>query len=153
MKRRPPDPRLLSFLSAYGPTISDLALALRETQESEVVYSRLLALYCYTAIDDMGQLIAALRDEEQSHFPDRETAIFCLRRWLAQPMRSRRAIHQAGFTFCPQPLNPLPYGFGADPEGRGHGLRGLTLCQDAAYQVGSTARRKRRILMDVHSVL
>ena len=30
MKRRPPDLRLLSFLSAYDPTISDLALALRE---------------------------------------------------------------------------------------------------------------------------
>ena len=30
MKRRPPDPRLLSFLSTYDPTISDLALALRE---------------------------------------------------------------------------------------------------------------------------
>jgi len=30
MKRRPPDPRLLDFLTAYDRTIADLALALRE---------------------------------------------------------------------------------------------------------------------------
>ena len=30
MKRRPPDPQLLGFLTAYDRTISDLALALRE---------------------------------------------------------------------------------------------------------------------------
>ena len=30
MKRRPPDPRLLDFLTAYDRTITDLALALRE---------------------------------------------------------------------------------------------------------------------------
>ena len=29
-KRRPPDPHLLGFLTAYDPTIADLALALRE---------------------------------------------------------------------------------------------------------------------------
>ena len=30
IKRRPPDPQLLGYLTAYDPTIADLALALRE---------------------------------------------------------------------------------------------------------------------------
>jgi|SRR5579863_145514 len=33
---RPPDPQLLSFLSAYGPNVADLALALREIILEEV---------------------------------------------------------------------------------------------------------------------
>jgi hypothetical protein len=70
-----------------------------------------------------------------------------------QAMRSRRAVDKPGRSLRAPARHPLPHRLGADPEGRGHGLRGLPLLHYTTHQFGSTTRRQAGILMDVHSVL
>jgi hypothetical protein len=61
-----------------------VAVALREERERDSGPSRLLALYCAAALDDVGTLIEGLGDEGPTHAADREAAIFALRRWLSR---------------------------------------------------------------------
>ena len=68
----------------------------------------------------------------------------------AQSVRQRRAVLQAFASLGPEARDPFAHGAFTDPEGRGHGLRGLPLVDNAAYDLGSTTRRKFCILMDVH---
>ena len=68
----------------------------------------------------------------------------------AQSVRPRRAVLQAFASLGPEARDPFAHGAFTDPEGRGHGLRGLPLVENAAYDLGSTTRREFCILMDVH---
>jgi hypothetical protein len=72
------------------------------------------------------------------------------------PMQGTRpggAISQAVGTLLDKAFEPFADGFGADPEGRGHGLRGLPLDEDTADDFGSTMSCQASILVNVHSVL
>jgi hypothetical protein len=61
-----------------------LGVVLREGLEQENLQSRLLALYCLKAVDDVERLLEALGDDEPTHTTDRDTAVFALQRWLAR---------------------------------------------------------------------
>ena len=70
-----------------------------------------------------------------------------------QGVRPGGAISQAVVTLLEEAIDPFAHGFWADPEGRGHGLRGLPLHEDTADDFGSTMSRQASILVNVHSVL
>ena len=57
-----------------------------------------------------------------------------------------RTIDLACFVFRPEALDPFVHRFGAHPQGRGHGLRGLPFDQHPTHQFGSTMRRQTGIL-------
>ncbi len=47
----------------------------------------MLAIYCLGALDEVKKLIGILGDQDPTHAPDRDTAIFTLRRWLGRDAR------------------------------------------------------------------
>ena len=59
-------------------------VALQETLEKTDPASRLLAIYCLGALDEVGKLIDALGDGDVNHGPDRGAAYFTLQRWVSR---------------------------------------------------------------------
>jgi hypothetical protein len=57
---------------------------LLEGRQKEQVPARLLAIYALCALDEVTKLIEILGDEDHTHVPDREAAIFALRHWLSR---------------------------------------------------------------------
>ena len=65
-------------------------IALKESLTSEAIASRLLAIYCLGAIDDVSKLIDVLGDESTEHRADRDAAAFTLRRrWISRKREPR----------------------------------------------------------------
>ncbi len=60
------------------------SVALGEFQESDRQSHRVLAIYSYCALDEVRKLIDTLGDEDPNHAPERDTAIFTLRRWISR---------------------------------------------------------------------
>jgi len=71
-------------------------------------------------------------------------------RRLAQPLRPRAAVLQAGQTFRFEAPDPLPHGARANAYGFTDGLRRLPTENHVDHAL-STERRQAGILMDVHS--
>jgi hypothetical protein len=108
MGRPSPGPQRLEMLPAiWGKQppntegAKDMALALEELSKqvpggkgvecilvdalgSERLSHRLLAVYSLCAIDEVRKLLDVLADENPAHFVERDTAIYCLRRWLSR---------------------------------------------------------------------
>jgi hypothetical protein len=59
-------------------------IAVKEGLDQPDPVGRVLAIYCQGAIDDVGNLVDEMGDEDPTHLPDRQAAIFTLRRWLAR---------------------------------------------------------------------
>jgi hypothetical protein len=55
--------------------------------------SRVLSIYCQGAIDDVGNLVDEMGDEDPTHQPDRRAAIFTLRRWLSRRAGQDRVLY------------------------------------------------------------
>jgi hypothetical protein len=55
---------------------------MRQAEEAKEA-NRKLAIYCYCGLDEVRRLIDALGDEDPMHVTERDTAVFTLRRWLA----------------------------------------------------------------------
>src|SRR5690606_13020155 len=70
---------------------------------------------------------------------------------LAQPMRPRGPVIEAGRSLGLVALDPFPDRLGADTEGSCHGAARLPLLQHAPDKLGPTQRRQAGILMHVHS--
>jgi hypothetical protein len=66
---------------------------LLEGREKEQPMGRLLAIYSLCALDEVGKLIEILGDETEAHSPDREAAIFALRRWLSRGPEQGRQLY------------------------------------------------------------
>ncbi len=82
---------VLGELARQMRTTPNVSRPLLELLEKEAPLRRAVALYCFTGLDDVDRLIDRLGDAQESHAPDREAAIFCLRRWLSQgPSRVKR---------------------------------------------------------------
>ncbi len=88
-----PMTRALRGLQDRVGAMKALDVALRECQESEKVSDRVLALYCYKGMNEVGKLLSALGDDDPTHAPDRQTAIFCLRRWLTRGAEQRKVLY------------------------------------------------------------
>jgi hypothetical protein len=61
-----------------------LDVVLMEGLQTETPATRLLAIYSLCALDEVRKLIEILGDEDHTHAPDRDTAIFALRRWISR---------------------------------------------------------------------
>lgn len=73
----------LDTLSKQMLPPKDPSVVLREIlQKSTDPAARRLAIYCLGAMDEADDLLEVLGDSDPKHMPDRETAIFTLRRWL-----------------------------------------------------------------------
>src|SRR5690606_18190384 len=70
---------------------------------------------------------------------------------LAQPMRPRGPVIEAGRTLGLVALDPFPDRLSSDTEGSCHGAARLPLLQHAPDKLGPTQRRQAGILMHVHS--
>jgi hypothetical protein len=75
---------VLRELARQMSTTPNVARPLRDLLDKDAPLSRIVALYCFTGLDDVDRLIDRLGDGQESHQEDRDTAIFCLRRWLSQ---------------------------------------------------------------------
>jgi hypothetical protein len=53
-------------------------------QNAENPVQHMLAIYCLGALDEVKKLIGVLGDQDPTHAPDRDTAIFTLRNWLSR---------------------------------------------------------------------
>ncbi len=61
--------------------------ALQESRSdvNSTTLTRVLAVYCFGAVDGVDQLLDALcNDQDPAHYPDRNAAIFTLRRWVSR---------------------------------------------------------------------
>jgi serine/threonine protein kinase len=67
---------------------TEVEAALGELLRNDAPASRLLAVYCLGAIDDAGKVLDVLADDDPTHAPDREAAVFTLRRWLARDQQN-----------------------------------------------------------------
>jgi hypothetical protein len=78
---------MLAALRDLDLRLSDkrsLENVLTESFAKEAREPKLLAMYSLAAIDDVSQLIDYLADSDPSHFLERDTAIFALRRWISR---------------------------------------------------------------------
>jgi hypothetical protein len=66
-------------LSARKPNV-----AIKEGLTKEDPLARMLSVHCLGEVDDLGNLIDALGDKELTHVPDRQAAVYTLKRWLAR---------------------------------------------------------------------
>jgi hypothetical protein len=64
--------------------LADPAVVLEEVLQNNDLPQHMLAIYCLGAMDEVKKLIAILGDQDPVHAPDRDTAIFTLRRWLGR---------------------------------------------------------------------
>ena len=69
-----------------------------------------------------------------------------------QVMRPRGTIFEGGHAFREEPRDPFAHRARADADGFTNGLRRLPALDNPPHHGLSTARRQRRILMNVHSV-
>ncbi|HEY7312073.1 MAG TPA: HEAT repeat domain-containing protein [Gemmataceae bacterium] len=63
---------------------TDPTTALKEVMQKNDFMQHQLAIYCLGALDEMDELLEVLGDTDPVHAPDRDTAIFTLRRWLGR---------------------------------------------------------------------
>jgi hypothetical protein len=59
-------------------------VVLEEVLQGNDLPQHMLAIYCLGALDEVKKLLAILGDQDPVHAPDRDTAIFTLRRWLGR---------------------------------------------------------------------
>jgi hypothetical protein len=67
------------MLADKEPTV-----VLEEVLQNNDLPQHMLAIYCLGALDEVKKLMAILGDQDPVHAPDRDTAIFTLRRWLGR---------------------------------------------------------------------
>jgi hypothetical protein len=70
-----------------------LDVALIEGLQTERPASRLLAVYSLGAINEPRKLVEILGEADQTHYLDRDTAIFTLRRWLSRGPQQGRQLY------------------------------------------------------------
>jgi hypothetical protein len=70
-----------------------LEVALQETLQKPDPASRVLAVYCLTAIDSIGPVIDVLGDEDRDHRADREAAFFALQRWVGRSAKQAKVLY------------------------------------------------------------
>jgi hypothetical protein len=75
---------VLRELARQMSTTPNVSRPLLDLLEKDAPLPRIVALFCFTALDDVDRLIDRLGDAQESHLEDRDMAIFCLRRWLSQ---------------------------------------------------------------------
>jgi hypothetical protein len=75
--------------SGKGP----VTVSVLEGLEKDNFADRVLAIYCLTALDDVGKLIDILGDEDPTHYLDRDTAVFCLRRWVERDASQGKKLY------------------------------------------------------------
>ena len=74
----------LEALSKRMFTEKEPTVVLEEVLQNNALPQHMLAIYCLGALDEVKKLIAILGDQDPVHAPDRDTAIFTLRRWLGR---------------------------------------------------------------------
>ena len=58
--------------------------------------TRVLAVYCFGAVDGADKLLDVLcTDEDPGHYPDRNAAIFTLRRWVSRNPDNGKLLYDA----------------------------------------------------------
>ena len=67
-------------------------IAIKEGLSKEDPMARYLSIYCQGAIDDVGNLVDDLADDDTTHSIDRKVSIFTLKRWLARGPRQARVL-------------------------------------------------------------
>jgi hypothetical protein len=70
-------------------------VALMEGLQSNRKSSRLLAIRCLGAIDEIDRLLDILGDEDDSHGLDRITAVSVIRQWLSQSPEMGKMLYDA----------------------------------------------------------
>jgi hypothetical protein len=78
-------------LSASKP----VNIAIKEGLSKEDPMARVLAIYCQGAVDDVGNLVDDLADDDATHAIDRAVAIFTLQRWLARGSAQGKLLFDA----------------------------------------------------------
>ena len=86
------------------------AVVLQEVLQNNDLPQHMLAIYCLGALDDVKTLLAILADPDPIHAPDRDTAIFTLRRWLGRDARRGLLLfdeqHQTGLLLADNKYTP-----------------------------------------------
>ncbi len=70
----------------------NVEVALQETLQKPDPAARVLAIYCLTALDSIGPVLEALRDEDPVRAPDREAAFFALQRWVGRSSKNANLL-------------------------------------------------------------
>jgi hypothetical protein len=68
-------------------------VVVEESQVSDHVANRALAIYCLGALDEVRRLIDILGEERLDLAPDREKIIFTLRRWISRNAEQSRKLY------------------------------------------------------------
>lgn len=74
----------LKSLSQRMQPPKDPTVVLQEVLQKNEPMQHRLAIYCLGALDEVSGLLDVLGDTDPVHAPDRDTAIFTLRRWLGR---------------------------------------------------------------------
>jgi hypothetical protein len=72
----------------------DVALKEAVEKEDAPLPLRFLAIYSMAAIDDVNELIERLDDDNIRHGPDRDAAVFALRRWISRSAKQGRLLYK-----------------------------------------------------------
>jgi hypothetical protein len=67
-----------------SPKAVDVALKEGVEKDDAPAQTRLLSIYCMAAVDELNDLVDRLEDGDPTHYLDRDTAIFALRRWISR---------------------------------------------------------------------
>src|SRR5262249_33079026 len=70
----------------------NVEVALQETLQKTDPAARVLASFCLTALDSVGPVLEALRDEDPVRAPDREAAFFALQRWVGRSSKNAKLL-------------------------------------------------------------
>ncbi len=82
----------LKDLEARLSSDKKVNIAIKEGLTKEDPMARVMSIYCLGEIDDLGNLIDVMGDEELTHGIDRSSAIYTLRRWLARGAGQRKVL-------------------------------------------------------------
>jgi hypothetical protein len=90
-------------------------IAIKEGLTKEDPLARMLSVYCLGEVDDLGNLIDALGDEELTHVADRQAAVYTLKRWLARGAAQSKVLY---FEPKDKDKTPTPTGVLIDKVGK-----------------------------------
>jgi hypothetical protein len=83
----------LKDLEARLSSDKKVNIAIKEGLTKEDPLTRMLSVYCLGEIDDLSNLIDVLGDEELTHVPDRQAAVYTLKRWLARGAAQSKVLY------------------------------------------------------------
>ena len=107
--KQPPEPSLFpesrrASLQKMNAALNDLqvllstkkspVVALQETLDKTDPASRLLAVYCLAALDEVGKLIDVVGDGDVNHWADREAAFYSLQRWVSRSATQAKLLYE-----------------------------------------------------------